>query len=225
MRTATMAVAMAAIMAAAGCQSARRSIIAAVDAWGNEPAPVATPTPAPQPDPTPAPTPAPIATPSPTPAPTPAPTPTPRPVATPTPAPVAAHNFEWIPGDRPIMRLRANLGPVGYGICTAHGHKHVDPFDQSSAAWTGACNRRPPNRIANGWAEWTLSDSSATIASRARSFGTHSGDIVMVFVKTGAVDPSTGLKHHAFFLRPGTLYGAGNPAVANVTNQEWRNVK
>jgi hypothetical protein len=170
--------------------------------------------PLPAPEPTP-PTPQP-----PAPAPAPQPTPTPQPTPPPAPAP-AQGEMEWVPGAVCILRVRASLGPVGFGICTAHGHKHVDPFDMSDSAWTNACNRRPPHRIVNGWAEWTL-PGTAEIERRALSYPTKSRAVVMVFVKTGATDAATGHKHFAWFVNPARRYGAGHRAPRkNIDNKGW----
>jgi len=129
--------------------------------------------------------------------------------------------MEWVPGAVCILRVRAALGPVGFGICTAHGHKHVDPFDMSDSAWTAACNRRPPHRIVNGWAEWTL-PGTAEIERRARSYPTKSSGVVMVFVKTGATDAATGHKHFAWFVNPARQYGSGHRAPRkNIDNRGW----
>jgi len=145
--------------------------------------------------------------------------PAPAPIVQPVPA---SEDFQWIPGDPTILRVRADLGPRGYALATARAHKHVDPLNQSHDAWMAACNRRPPHRIEHGWAEWRL-PSSAEIERRALSFGDSSRTVLMVFVKTGARDPDTGYLHFAWWVNPARQYGPGHRApVKNLNNQGWQ---
>jgi len=138
------------------------------------------------------------------------------------PPQVQAGLMEWIPGAPTILRLRADLAPRGYSLATAHGHLHVDPADPSHDAWMAANNHRPPHRIVDGWAEWTL-PSSAEIERRALAFGRPSRAVVMVFHKTGRVPPDGDGLHVAFWVRPDRRYGEGHRApVRNMDNQGWQ---
>ncbi len=98
--------------------------------------------------------------------------------------------FQWRPGNPTIVRLRADLGARGVGVITEPSHFHVEPYPTNHNTWMKSLLERPPERIVNGYGEWTLPD-AATLTQRAASY--RRGTTVMVFFKLGG----------------GTQYGTG----------------
>ena len=140
--------------------------------------------------------------------------------------PAGGSVFQWIPGNPTILRLRADLSPLGYGIATAQGHHHVDPHNLSHTApgahesWMAANNARPPHRITNGYAEWSL-PAASTLNSRATGFQTSSGSIVLVLFKlSGGTEYGTTI---SFFVDINQTYGTpgSRPPVHNRDNSNW----
>ena len=96
----------------------------------------------------------------------------------PTPAPPAVDPIpppelmQWFERDgRTVLRIAAYLDPRGYAVITAHGHKHIDPASTDHDDWMRANNSRPPHRVVDGWAEWTLPWIQAEYARPALAHG------------------------------------------------------
>jgi hypothetical protein len=132
--------------------------------------------------------------------------------------------MQWFERDgRVVIRLRASLGPRGYSIITAHGHKHIDPVSTAEADWVAANNSRPPHRIVDGWAEWVLPQSAAQISALALSHGRPSKAVVMVFHKTSRT-ADDGQMHVAHWVNPLREYGTpgGRAPARNSDNKGWQ---
>ncbi len=152
-------------------------------------------------------------------APQPQPEPVTEPVTPEPPAVVASTEMQWFERDgKAVIRIDASRGPRGYSIVTANGHKDIDPPPpMTEAQWLGANNGRPPHRIVDGYAEWTLDRSGAQIASAASAYGRNSGPVVMLFCKC-----NTG-GQVAYWINPTRSYGVpgGRDPVVNVNNYGW----
>ena len=135
------------------------------------------------------------------------------------PAVIASAEMQWFERDgKVVIRIAASRGPRGYSIVTAHGHKDIDPLPpMTEAQWQAANNQRPPQRIVDGFAEWTLDRSGADIAAAALAYRRNSGPVVMLFCKC-----NTG-GQVAYWINPEREYGTdkGRAPVVNVNNYGW----
>ncbi len=143
----------------------------------------------------------------------------------PEPDPVAQGEMQWFErSGRVVFRIASALGPRGYSIVTAHGHKDVDPAPpMTEAEWLSANNNRPATRIVNGFCEWELKQSGQQIAEAALAHRRNSGPVVMLFCKTAVVPPGGHNRDIAFWVNPTQTYGipGGRAPRRNVDNGGW----
>jgi hypothetical protein len=149
----------------------------------------------------------------------PQPEPVTEPVTPEPPAVVASTEMQWFERDgKAVIRIDASRGPRGYSIVTANGHKDIDPRPpMTEAQWLSANNGRPPHRIVDGYAEWTLDRSGAEIAAAAEAYNRSSGPVVMLFVKCNTRGQV------AYWVNPTRQYGVegGRDPVLNLNNYGW----
>jgi hypothetical protein len=136
------------------------------------------------------------------------------------PAAEVISEMQWFERDgRAVLRIKAAFSPRGYSLITAHGHKDVDPRPpMTESQWLAANNARPPQRVADGYAEWVLDRSCAEIAAAAQAYGRSSGPVIMVFSKCNVGGQV------AFWVHPAQQYGTigGRAPVKNIDNTGWQ---
>jgi hypothetical protein len=141
---------------------------------------------------------------------------TPAPPPAPTEPPQDSALMQFFESNGTIkIRLDNSLRPRGFGLITAHGHKHVEPYNDSHEDWMNSNNSRPPEQVINGMAEWDLKISRQVLLQRIRGHNRPSRDVIMVFHKAS---PDI-----SFWVNVNRDYGinGSKEAPRNITNKGW----